>query len=170
MRFYNKVITAISERNDEKLNVLFKQSDANPNDKEFLDTRHGGSFGHTLISGVIQKLRDYDDDIIIFYVEYLTKKGALINAKIGMDGATPLSFATLYNKVKLVAYLLQRGAEINNLTFSLACHNCNLAIVIVFANKAKLTANFSDVNFGKIPGNSLEVHWLEKDNKEYYTP
>lgn len=41
---------------------------------------------------------------------------------------------------------------------------------IIFGNKAKLTANFSDVNFGNIPGNTLEVHWLEKDKKEYYTP
>lgn len=41
---------------------------------------------------------------------------------------------------------------------------------IIFGNNAKLTANFSDVNFGNIPGNTLEVHWLEKDKKEYYTP
>lgn len=41
---------------------------------------------------------------------------------------------------------------------------------IIFSDKVKLTANFSNTDYQNIPPNSLEVHWLKDDKKEYYTP
>lgn len=41
---------------------------------------------------------------------------------------------------------------------------------IIFGDKVKLTVNFSNKQYQDIPSNSLEVHWLGVDKKEYYTP
>lgn len=41
---------------------------------------------------------------------------------------------------------------------------------IVFGDNVKLIANFSDKHFESIPANTLELHWLVEDKKEYYTP
>lgn len=41
---------------------------------------------------------------------------------------------------------------------------------IIFGNKIKLTANFSDKTYNKITPKTIEVKWLNNGKKEYYTP
>jgi hypothetical protein len=41
---------------------------------------------------------------------------------------------------------------------------------VIFGNKIKLTANFSDRIYNKIAPQTIEANWLNDSRKEYYTP
>lgn len=123
--FYDDVIKAISDRDDARLEELFKQPNANANASQHYELDFG-YYGMHLLPGIIQLLRNEPDKVIIFYADFLLKKGAFLNIRPHEREESALHKAISFGKIDLVKFLIQKGALLDEQTSLWNAYNVTL--------------------------------------------